>query len=305
MTGSATSFEGMLAEARRKGPAPVAVAAANGAESLVAAARAREAGIIADSVLVGDRELIERVASDQGLDLSGFRVMDCPDDRLAAREAMSLAAAGEAKVAVKGQMKTSTFLKAALARSAGLRTDRTISHVGVFQIPSFERLLLITDGGVVLRPSLEQKIEIIENGIEVAQRLGLAVPKVALLAAVNSVAARVPVTMGIAQLVAMRSRWQDAGARVDGPFTLDVAVDARAASSRGLNGPVAGRADVLVAPDVESGNIMAKGITYFAGGVMAGVVMGAKVPLIVGSRSDPVSTRLACIGAGVLIARDV
>ncbi|MCG2768521.1 MAG: bifunctional enoyl-CoA hydratase/phosphate acetyltransferase [Chloroflexota bacterium] len=297
-----TNFAGMLDAASKKGPVPVAVAAANVAEVIIAASRAHEMGIITSSFLVGNGKRIEDIASEYQLDLSGFTVVDSPDDSGAARRAMELVARGEAKVVVKGQMETSKFLKAALSRNADLRTGRTISHVGIFEIPDFDRLLLITDGGVVLYPTLEQKIEIIYSAIEVAERLGTVPPRVALLAAADSVILEVPVTMEIAQIVAMKSRWEEAGAYVDGPLTLDSAISPSVAAQRGLSGPVAGRADVLVVPDVESGNIMAKGITYFAGGAMAGVVLGTRVPLIVGSRSDPVETRLACIGAGVLIA---
>jgi len=297
-----TNFAGMLDVAGKRGPVPVVVAAANVAEVVIAAIRAHEMGIITSSFLVGNGKLIEGIAREYQLDLSGFTVVDSPDDSGAARRAMELAARGEAEVVVKGQMETSKFLKAALSRKAGLRTGCTISHVGIFEIPDFDRLLLITDGGVVLYPTLEQKIEIIYSAIEVAERLGMVPPRVALLAAADSVILEVPVTMEIAQIVAMKSRWEETGASVDGPLTLDSAISPSVAAQRGLSGPVAGRADVLVVPDVESGNIMAKGITYFAGGAMAGVVLGARVPLIVGSRSDPVETRLACIGAGVLIA---
>jgi len=299
---SIVTFAQMLDAARTKGPVPVVVAAANVPEVVIAATQAHEMGIIADSILVGNGRLIEGIARENQLDISGFTLVDSPDALAAARRAMELAARGEARVVVKGQMETSKFLKAALSRSAGLRTRRTISHVGIFEIPDFDRLLLITDGGVVLYPTLEQKIEIIYNAIDVAQRLGVVPPRVALLAAANSVMLEVPVTMEIAQIVAMKSRWEEAGAHVDGPLTLDSAISPCIAAQRGLSGPVAGRADVLIVPDVESGNIMAKGITYFAGGAMAGVVLGARVPLIVGSRSDPVATRLACVGAGALIA---
>ena len=295
----------MLDEACRRGPVPAVIAAANSAEVVGAACQARDMGILTHSVLVGNRRLIEQAASERGLNLAGFAILDSPDNQVAAERAMELASRGEVRVAVKGQMETSKFLRAALARRAGLRTDRTISHVGVFQVPDFDRLLFITDGGVVLYPTIEQKIEIVENGIEVAHSLGIGAPRVALLAAANSVELTLPVTLEIAQIAALESRWRDMGAWVNGPLTLDAAVEPSKAGRLGLDGPVAGHADVLVAPDVESGNMMAKGITYFAHGVMAGVVVGARVPLVVGSRSDPVATRLACIGAGALIATDL
>jgi phosphate butyryltransferase len=215
---------------------------------------------------------------------------------------MRLVASGAARVAVKGQIQTSTFLHAALRREAGLRTERLISHVGVFEVPGFERLLFITDGGVVLFPTLEQKAQIVSNAILVARALGIAEPRVALLAAADEVSADLPVTQEIAAVVGMQDRWREEKAWVDGPFMLDTAVSEEAAQRQGRTGPVAGRADVLVAPDVESGNIMAKGITYFAHGRMAGLVVGARAPLVVGSRADPPETRLVCVAAGALLA---
>jgi phosphate butyryltransferase len=174
--------------------------------------------------------------------------------------------------------------------------------VGVFEIPGFDRLLFITDGGVVLFPTQEQKVQIVSNAILVAKGLGVQEPRVALLAAVDEASDSFPVTREIEAVVAMQDRWREEAAWVDGPMTLDTAVSGEHAELNGRSGPVAGRAEVLVAPDIESGNIMAKGITYFAHGRMAGLVVGAKVPLVVGSRADPPETRLVCIAAGALLA---
>ena len=295
------SYDEMLRAASAAGPVPVAIAAAHEHEVLLAADEAEARGIIT-AVLVGDARAIEQMAREHGLNLHGMRIVDEPDGALAADKVMRIVAQGEARVAVKGQVQTPIFLRAALQRDSGLRTDRLISHVGVFEVPGFDRLLFITDGGVVLFPTLEQKIEIVSNGIAVARGLGIAQPRVALLAAADEVLPEVPVTVEIAEIVAMQERWQAEGAVVGGPFLLDTAVSPEAARQRRRGGRVAGHAEVLVGPDVEAVNIMCKGITYFAGGTMAGLVVGAKAPLVVGSRADPPKTRLVCIAAGALLA---
>jgi len=298
---SLTNYDQMLEAAAIAGPVPVAIAAAQEHEVLAAAAEAQSRGII-QAILVGDAGAIHQIAYEHGLDLSAMRIVDAPDTVTAADRTMHIVAQGEAKVAIKGQLQTGIFLHAALRREAGLRTGRLISHVGVFEVPGFDRLLFITDGGVVLYPTKEQKIEIVSNAIAVAQGLGIEQPKVALLAAADEVLPELPVTAEIAAIVAMRERWLSEGAWVDGPFLLDTAVSPQIARERGRSGAVAGQAEVLVGPDVESVNIMAKGITYFAGGRMAGLVVGGKAPLVVGSRADPPKTRLVCIAAGALLA---
>jgi phosphate butyryltransferase len=298
---SIKNYREMLQAAAAVGPIPVAIAAAHEAEVLTAACEAQARGII-QATLVGNARTIRQMAAEHDLDIRGMLVVDEPDDAVAADKAMRLVAQGQARVAVKGQVQTPVFLHAALRRDAGLRTERLVSHVGVFEVPGFDRLLFIGDGGVVLFPSKEQKVEIVSNGIFVARGLGIEQPKVALLAAADQVTPELPVTVEIAEIVAMQERWLAEGALVDGPFLLDTAVSPEIARARRRGGPVAGWAEVLVAPNVESGNIMAKGITYFAGGRMAGLVVGAKAPLVVGSRADPPETRLVCIAAGALLA---
>ncbi len=294
----------LLEFAASLGPVPVAIAAAQEEEVIIAALEAQRRGIAAP-ILVGDETEIVHLARQQGIDPQRLHIVSEPDPEAAANRTMRIAASGQARVAVKGQIETSKFLKAALDRENGLRTERLISHVGIFEVPGFDRLLFITDGGVVLYPTLQQKVEIISNAIEVARKVGIEWPRVALLAAADTVLPNVPLTVEIAGIVAMRERWARENAYVDGPLLLDSAVSPEIAKARGLSGPVAGQADVLVGPNVESVNIMAKGITYFAGGMMAGVVVGAKAPLVVGSRADPPQTRLVCIAAGALIAGKV
>jgi phosphate butyryltransferase len=298
---SIRDYDEMLEAASAVGPVPAAIAAAQEYEVLEAVSEAQARGIVS-AILVGDAACVRRLAREHSLDLRDACIIDEPDAVACADKAMRLVADGEAKVAIKGQMQTPTFLHAALRREAGLRTERLVTHVGVFEVPGFNRLLFITDGGVVLFPTKQEKIEIVSNGIAVARALGVERPRVALLAAADAVSAELPVTVEIEEIVAMQERWQAEGAVVGGPFLLDTAVSPEIARQRRRAGAVAGSADVLVAPDVESGNIMAKGITYFAAGRMAGLVVGAKAPLVVGSRADPPRTRLVCIAAGALYA---
>ncbi len=295
------NYAQMLQVAAAAGPVPVAVAAAEEYEVLVAVSQAEALGIVS-ATLVGSRPAIHSIAQEHGLNFADADILDEPDPMSAAECAIRLVASGQARVAIKGQLQTSAFLRAALDRRAHLRTSHLISHVGIFEVPGFSRLLFITDGGVVLFPTEEQKAEIVSNAILVARALGIAEPKVALVTASDSPSPDLPVSLEMARIAALQDRWQTERAHVDGPFLLDTAVSPDVAQQRGRTGQVAGRADVLVGPNVESVNIMAKAITYFAGGRMAGLVVGAKAPLVVGSRADPPETRLVCIAAGALVA---
>ncbi len=296
------SFADLLAAARRPPTLSIAIAGGEEIEVLEAAAACCSLGL-ARPILVGDERRIADLARAGKVDLSGCQIVHRTGAEEVARATMYLVRSGQAQVAVKGFVSSTVCLHAALDRELGLRTDRLVSHVGVFQIPHFARLLCISDGGVVLYPDVNQKVEIIRNAIDVATKLGIERPKVALLAGANAASLDRPVTREIAGLVAMRELWDSLGAVVDGPFTLDVAVDPEAAAAAGKGGEVAGRAEVLVGPTLEATNTMCKGITYFAGGQMAGLVVGTRAPLALGSRSDPAETRLACVAIGVLFAK--
>ncbi len=228
-------------------------------------------------------------------------IMHEPASLAAARKVMELVRMGHADLAMKGKIETGDFLRAALDRETGLRVGRLFSHVAVFEVPGFDRLLFVTDSGVVVAPTLEQKMEIVQNAITVAQRLGIAEPKVAILAATEMVNPKIPTTLDAANLAKMADRHQIQGGLVDGPLALDNAISAESAAIKGIHSPVAGSADILVAPDVEAGNMLAKAITYFANGKMAGVVVGGKAPMIVASRSDPHETKLISMALGVLL----
>jgi len=291
-----------LREAARKvGPTTIAIAAASDVE-VVAAARGVQDQGIARCLLVGDQAAVEKAARVADVGIGDMEILDVGDPRSAARMVMELVREGRARVAVKGKVDTPEFLRAALDPRAGLVTGALLTHVGVFEVPGLDRLILISDGGVVLYPTMEQKVEIIQNAIQVAHKLGVVEPKVALLAAVSEVNPNLPITVEAAGLARMEKRWRALGAVVDGPITLDAAMSSSVAKLDGLESPVAGAADVLIAPDVEAGNIMAKGVTYFAKGRMAGIVTGARVPLVVGSRADLHETRVVSIALGVVLA---
>jgi phosphate butyryltransferase len=296
-----TTFEQLMDEARRVGPKMVSVAVPHDPEVLLAAQDAEREGI-ASSTLVGDRDLIRKLAAEHEIDINRMMIVHEPKPKIAARRVMELLRMGHADLAMKGKVETGDFLRAALDREAGLRVGRLFSHVAVFELPASDRLLFVTDSGVVVAPTLEQKVEIVQNAILVAQRLGVETPKVAILAATEMVNPKIPTTMDAANLAKMADRKQIQGGIVDGPLALDNAISPESAAIKGIDSPVAGRADIIVTPDVEAGNIMAKAITYFAKGKMAGVVVGGKCPLIVASRSDPHETKLVSMALGVLLA---
>jgi len=225
-----------------------------------------------------------------------------PDTRLAARKVMDLLRMGHADLAMKGKLETADFLRAALDHEYGVRTGRLISHVAVFEVPGFDHLLFVSDSGVVVAPTLEQKVDIVQNAIMVAKAFGVEQPRVAVLAATEMVNPKIPTTMDAANLAKMAERGQIQGGIVDGPLALDNAISPESAAIKGITGPVAGHADILIAPDIEAGNMLAKAITYFAKGKMAGVVMGGRSPLVVASRSDPHETKLVSMALGVVLA---
>ena len=296
-----TTFEQLMDEARRVGPKMVSVTVPHDPEVLLAAQDAEREGI-ANSTLVGDRDLIRKLATEHEIDITRMMIVHEPKPKVAARKVMELLRMGHADLAMKGKVETGDFLRAALDREAGLRVGRLFTHIAVFELPGFDRLLFVTDSGVVVAPTLEQKVEIVQNAIMVAQRLGVETPKVAILAATEMVNPKIPTTMDAANLAKMADRKQIQGGIVDGPLALDNAISPESAAIKGIESAVAGCADILVTPDVEAGNMLAKAITYFAKGKMAGVVVGGKCPLIVASRSDPHETKLVSMALGVLLA---
>ena len=296
-----TSFAQLMEEARKVGPKTVAIAAAQEKEILLAAQDA-EAQELCECVLVGDRAAIKEIAQENSIDVRRMMIIHEPKPKQAARKVMELVHLGHAQMAMKGGIETGDFLRAALDKEVGLRMGRLLTHVGIFEIPGFDRLIFISDAGVVVAPTMEQKIEIVQNAIYVAQRLGVEQPRVAILAATEMVNPKIPTTLDAANLSKMADRGQIRGGLIDGPLALDNAISLESAQIKGIKSDVAGRADILIPPDVEAANVLAKAITYFAKGNMAGVVVGGKSPIIVASRSDPHQTKLVSMALGVLLA---
>ncbi len=295
------SFPELLEEAQARGPKTIAVAAGHQSEVMLASLDAEVAGL-AEVILVGDGERIRQIADDESFDISRMDVIHSPQPREAAWQVMRLVSEGKADIAMKGKVETSDFLRAALGKELGLRTGRLFTHVAAFEIPGFDRLIFISDAGVVVAPNLEQKVQIVQNAIYVAHSLGVGRPRVAILAATEVVNPKVPTTLDAANLSKMADRGQITGGLVDGPLALDNAISPESAKIKGIRSDVAGYADVLIAPDIEAGNVLAKAITYFAEGKMAGVVVGAHCPLILPSRSDTRENKLMSLALGVLLA---
>jgi phosphate butyryltransferase len=295
------TFAELLEAARSKGPKTIAVAAGQQSEVMLAGLDAEVAGL-AEVILVGDSDAIRRIATDANFDISRMEVIHQSLPREAAWQVMKLVSEGRADIAMKGRVETSDFLRAALSKELGLRTGKLFTHVAAFEIPGFDRLIFISDAGVVVAPDLQQKVEIVQNAINVAHALGIALPRVAVLAATETVNPKIPTTLDAANLSKMADRRQIQGGLVDGPLALDNAISPESARIKGIKSEVAGFADILIAPDIEAGNVLAKAITYFAQGKMAGVVVGARCPLILPSRSDTREAKLVSLALGVMLA---
>ncbi|MEZ5984767.1 MAG: bifunctional enoyl-CoA hydratase/phosphate acetyltransferase [Hyphomonas sp.] len=246
-----------------------------------------------EPVLIGPRAKIEAAAEQAGVSLDGFDIIETEHSHAAAAKAVELAERGDVSVLVKGSLHTDELLSAVLAHDSGLRTERRISHVYAMDIPAYDKPLIVTDAAVNILPTLEQKRDICQNAIDLMHQLGVETPHVAVLAAVETVNAEMPATLDAAALTVMAARGQIAGALVDGPLAFDNAISMAAAKTKGIVSPVAGQADILLVPDLEAGNMLAKQLIYFADAIAAGLVLGARVPIILTSRADPLSARLA------------
>lgn len=295
------SFHDLVSAAQERGPKGVVAVGAQ-QDSVLEAIAAAQARGIAKGILVGNEAEIQAVAARCGADISGMEIVHEPEIRDAARRAMILLNEGKAQIAMKGKVDTATFLRAALDREFGLRTGALLSHVAAFDMQDLGRLLLISDAGVNIAPSLEQKADIVRNAIGVAHKLGITVPRVAVLASTETVNPRIPANVEAAALAKMADRGQITDALVDGPLALDNAISPDAAEDKEIRSAVAGRADILISPDIEAGNVLVKAIVYFARHPMAGIVVGAQVPLILPSRSDTFESKLDSIALGVVMA---
>ncbi|MGD8627145.1 MAG: bifunctional enoyl-CoA hydratase/phosphate acetyltransferase [Anaerolineae bacterium] len=295
------TFEELIHAARRAGPVPVAVAAAHDPEVLKAVGRAQREGMI-EATLVGDWPAIEAYAAQTDVDLGISQIVHEPDARQAARRVVRLAREGEVGAVVKGQIKTSDLLSAALNRDIGIRGRGLLTHVGIFELPGLERLIYLSDSGVVVYPDVYQKLKIINNVVGVARFFGVERPRVAILAASETVHPKIPASIDALALAKMAEQGWVEGAVVDGPLGLELAISPRAAALSDVASPIAGLADVLIVPNVEAGNIVAKGLLYFAHARMAGLVVGARVPIVINSRADSAETRYLSLAMTAVMA---
>jgi phosphate butyryltransferase len=279
----------------------VAIVAAHESAMLQAACQARDQGL-AECILLCDPARLEEVASEQGLTLDGFEIIAEPDPRRAAWRAVEMINASQADLAMNGLAYPRHLIEAALDRERGLRVGRLLTDVSVFEIPDFGRLLLISDMALVVSPGLEERVAIVQNAIDVAHRLGIAEPRVAILAATETVNPKIPLSRDAADLSKMAERGQIKGGIVDGPLGFDNAISPESVAIKGIKSQVAGRADVLIAPDMEAGNLLAKTFVCFAQAKMAGVIVGGKCPLVMPSRADPAETKFVSLALGVLVA---
>lgn len=268
--------------------------------ALRGAVEAAEAGIILPT-LVGPIVAIESLARKTGLDISHYPILDATSEEQAAQISVAMCRDGRALAMMKGSLHTDELMRVVMTRDAGLRTSRRITHVFVMDTPAYDRTLLITDAAINIEPELEDKVHIVQNSIDLAHALGIPEPKVALLSAIETVNPKIKSTLDAAALCKMADRGQITGAILDGPLAFDTAVSARAAQIKGLVSPVAGLADILVVPDLESGNMLAKQLEYLGGAQLAGIVLGARVPIILTSRADSASTRLTSCAVAVLL----
>jgi phosphate acetyltransferase len=270
-------------------------------DSLAGALEAGKRGLIAP-VLVGPQAKIRALAKEQRLDLGSHRIVDAEHSHDAATKAVAMARAGEVESLMKGSLHTDELMAAVVPSATGLRTARRISHVFVIDVPSYPRMLLVTDAAINIYPTLEDKADIAQSAIELAQVLGIEQPKVAILSAVETINAKIQSTLDAAALCKMADRGQIRGGLLDGPLAFDNAVSEQAAKTKKIVSPVAGRADILLVPDLEAGNMVAKQLQYLAGAESAGIVLGTRVPIVLTSRADTVRTRLASTAVMKLVA---
>jgi phosphate acetyltransferase len=282
-------------------PIPMAVAHPCDAPSLQGAIQAAGKGLI-DPVLIGPVGRIRALAEELDIDLRPFRLVDVPHSHAAAEAAVRLCREGEVEALMKGSLHTDELMSAVVSKASGLRTERRISHVFVADVPTYSHPLMITDAAINIEPTLEDKVDIIQNAIDLALMMGMVQPKVAILSAVETVTSKLRSTIDAACLCKMADRGQIHGGLLDGPLAFDNAISLVAAKTKGIVSAVAGSADILVVPDIESGNMLAKQLEYLANALMAGVVLGARVPIVLTSRADTAETRAASCAIAQLMA---
>ena len=294
-------YEALLERCRGFEPIPTAVAHPCEESALAGALEAADKGLIVP-ILVGPKARIEDTARKAGVSLGKTQLIDTPHSHASAGKAVELVREGRAELLMKGSLHTDELLAAVVAREDGLRTERRISHAFIMDVPTYHKVLIITDGAINIAPTLEEKADICRNAVDLAMTLGVERPKVAILAAVETVTSKMPATIDAACLCKMSDRGQIQGGVFDGPLAFDNAINKQAARIKGIRSEVAGDADILIAPDLESGNILAKQLVFLGGADSAGLVLGARVPIILTSRADSVRSRIASCGVAMLAA---
>lgn len=295
------SFAEVLQKAKDQETKKVAVAVAQDKPVLEAIRDAKEQGI-ADAILVGEKSQIVAIAAEIGMDLSNFEIVDEKDTVKAALKAVELVSSGKADMLMKGLIDTANFLRAVLNKEVGLRTGKLMSHVGVFQLNNFDRLLFLTDAAFNMYPELKDKVDIVKNAVTVAQAVGVEKPKVAPICAVEVVNPSMQATVDASILSKMNDRGQIKGCFIDGPLALDNALSEEAAAHKGVTGPVAGRADILLMPNIEAGNIMYKTLTYTTECKSGALLVGTSAPVVLTSRNDSHETKMYSIALAALVA---
>jgi phosphate acetyltransferase len=295
-------YERLLAHAASLAPVTTAVAHHCDEASLQGAVDAAKMGLIAP-ILVGPRARIEAVAAQAGLSLAGLEIVDTPHSHASAAEAVRLVREGRAECLMKGSLHTDELMGAVVSKEGGLRTARRISHCFVMDVPTYDQALIVSDAAINIAPTLEDKVDIVQNAIDLARALGIEEVRVAILSAMETVNPKVPSTVEAAALCKMADRGQITGGILDGPLALDNAISLEAAKIKRIESPVAGRANVLIVPDLEAGNMLAKSLSFLADADAAGIVLGARVPIILTSRADSVMTRLASCAVASMVAQ--
>lgn len=294
-------FDRLLERCAGLPPMPTAVAHPCDATSLAGAVDAAKQGLL-EPILVGPEHKIRNVAEAEKLDISPYRLEPTKHSHQSAEQAVAIVRAGEANVLMKGSLHTDELMHEVTRKETGLRTERRLSHIYVMQVPTYPRALMITDAAINIYPTLEDKRDIVQNAIDLAHALGVEVPKVGILSAVETVTPKIPGTVDAAALCKMADRGQITGGLLDGPLAFDNAISPEAAAIKGIRSDVAGLADILIAPDLEAGNMIAKQLTFLANAEAAGIVLGARVPIILTSRADSVQARLASCAVAAIFA---
>ncbi len=296
-----TNFEDLLKIAKERGPKTISVACAQDSDVMLAVEAARSKGI-AEAILVGDKEAIEAIAGEHSIDLGNYEIIDIKDLAEASLKAVELVSSGKAHMVMKGLVDTAIILKAVLNKEVGLRTGNVLSHVAVFDVPTYPRILMVTDAAMNIAPDVQAKKQIIENSLVVAKALDIEVPNVGVICAKEKVNEKMPATVDAAELVRMNESGELTGCVVGGPFALDNAVSEEAAKIKKINHPAAGKCDVLLAPTIEAGNVLYKALNFLCTAQSAGIIVGAKAPVVLTSRADSDASKLNSIALGVLMA---